>query len=116
MSSLATFGSRFSSETSRRVIRRTIRLRSTPSWSALSINRRISSAAEPRRRVGVRGGRDDDISRIREEAVFAADAHLARTTLILEGAGALVGGGLGLFLFGGVIGELALVLDRPTAF
>src|SRR5258708_6108867 len=112
---MATFGSRFSSETSRRVMRRVMAARFTPSASACSMAMRASSAAEPRRRAGfwVLG---ETISGVREEAVFAAHPHLAGAAGILQGAGALVGGGLGLFLLGGMVGEHALVLHRPAAF
>src|SRR5579859_483440 len=113
MSAIATFGSRLSSEASRNVIRSVIASRETPSASACSIARRASSAAVPRRRVGLWVL---FISSVRKETVFAANSHLASAALILEGARAFIRSGFRLFLGRGVIGKHAHVLDGPAAF
>src|SRR5437879_40345 len=115
MSAMATLGSRFNSETSRSVMRSVIALRATPSASACSMAKRASSAAEPRRRAGFWGW-EETISGVRKEAVLAAHPHLTGAAGVLQSPGALVGGGLGLFLLGSVVGVDALVFNRPATF
>src|SRR5436190_18922641 len=112
MSASATPGSRFSSEASRSVMRRIIWARSIPSCSAFSIAPRAISAAETRR-TGLRtcGLLSSGICEI---AMLAGHAHLAGAAGVLQLAGPFVGGGLGLLAVARMVGEDALVFDRPA--